>query len=170
MKRTIASTLLVLSLTASALAAAPPTPVPGGANQAAGVAGTFGQKLFNGEVRLIPKELRDANAADGLTAPSGQKWVVFTASASNGTARALDMQQFVASIVDASGDTYQAQPDKAKPMGGLYGVPPGGQWKEQISFEVPADFSPAKIVLLPYDRKHQAFRITVRPSDYKSSS
>jgi hypothetical protein len=170
MKRTIASTLLVLSLTASALAAAQPTPVPGGANQAAGVAGTFGQKLFNGEVRLIPKELRDANAADGLTAPSGQKWVVFTASASNGTARALDMQQFIASIVDASGDTYQAQPDKAKPMGGLYGVPPGGQWKEQISFEVPANFSAAKIVLLPYDRKHQAFRITVRPSDYKSSS
>ncbi len=170
MKRTIASAVLVLSVTASALAAASPTPVPGGANQAAGVAGTFGQKLFNGEVRIVPKELRDANAADGLTAAPGQKWVVFTASASNGTAHALDMQQFVASIVDASGDTYQAQPDKAKPMGGLYGVPPGGQWKEQISYEVPADFSPVKIVLLPYDRKHQAFRITVRTSDYKPAS
>jgi len=170
MKRTISSSLLVLSLTASALAAAHPTPVPGGANQAAGVAGTFGQKLFNGEVRLIPKELRDANAADGLTAPSGQKWVVFTATASNGTARAFDMQQFVASIVDANGDTYQVQPDKAKPVGGVYGVPPGGQWKEQILCEVPADFSPVKIVLLPYDRKHQAFRITVRPSDYKTAS
>jgi hypothetical protein len=80
------------------------------------------------------------------------------------------MQQFVASIVNASGDTYQAQPDKVKPMGGVYGVPPGGQWKEQILYEVPADFSPTKIVLLPYDGKHQAFRITVRASDYKTGS
>lgn len=170
MKRTIASSLFVLSVTASALAAASPTPVPGGANQAAGVAGTFGQKLFNGEVRIVPKELRDANAADGLTAAPGQKWVVFTAAASNGTAHALDMQQFVASIVDADGDTYQAQPDKVKPMGGLYGVPPGGQWKEQILYAVPANFAPVKIVLLPYDRKHQAFRITVRATDYKTAS
>jgi hypothetical protein len=55
-------------------------------------------------------------------------------------------------------------------MGGVYGVPPGGQWKEQILYEVPADFSPTKIVLLPYDGKHQAFRITVRASDYKTGS
>jgi hypothetical protein len=161
---------LVLALNAGAAASlSPATPVPGGANQAAGVAGTFGQKLFNGEVRLVPKEIRDANDSDGLTAASGQKWIVFTASASNGTARALDMQQFIASIVDSDGDTFQAQPDKVKPMGGLFGVPPGGRWKEQILYDVPANFSPVKIVLLPYDRKHQAFRITVRAADYAHS-
>lgn len=143
-----------------------PTPMPGGANQAVGVAGTFGQKLFNGEVRLLPRELRNANDGDGVTAASGQKWIVFTASASNGMARALDMQQFDASIVDADGDTHQAQPDKVKPMGGLFGVPPGGQWKEQVLFDVPASFVPAKIVLLPLNRKHEAFRITVRATDY----
>jgi hypothetical protein len=142
------------------------TPVPGGANQASGVAGTFGQKLFNGELRLVPKQIRDAIDSDDLSAASGQKWIVFTASASNGTAHALDMQQFNASIVDADGDTYQAQPDKLKPMGGLYGVVPGGQWKEQIFFNVPSTFVPTKIVLLPYDRKHEAFRITVRAADY----
>jgi hypothetical protein len=167
MKRLSALLALVSALGAAIPArSSPATPVPGGANQAAGVAGTFGQKLFNGEVRLVPKELRDANDSDGLSAASGQKWVVFTASASNGTAHALDMTQFIASIVDSDGDTLQAQPDKVRPMGGLYGVPPGGQWKEQIFFNVPSNFVPTKILLLPYDRKHQAFRITVRAADY----
>ncbi|MBD5603844.1 MAG: hypothetical protein IAI48_01925 [Candidatus Eremiobacteraeota bacterium] len=167
MKRSIASFALVSSLIAgTAASSAAPTPVPGGANQAAGVAGTFGQKLFNGEVRLLPRQLRNANAADDLIVPSGQKWIVFTASASNGTARAFDMTQFNASIVDADGDSIQASPNMLSPMGGVYGVPPGGQWKEQVKFLVPADFVPTKIVLLPYDGKHQAFRITVRPEDY----
>jgi hypothetical protein len=172
MKRTSPLFALILLLGAGAGAAASTahaTPVPGGANQAAGVAGTFGQKLFNGEVRLLPREIRDARDSDGLTAASGQKWIVFTASASNGTAHAFDMTQFIASIVSADGDTLQAQPDKLKPVGGVYGVPPGGQWKEQIMFIVPADFVPAKIVLLPYNRKHEAFRITVRPTDYAHS-
>jgi hypothetical protein len=170
MKRTIALLAFVLPLGAGAATlSSPATPVPGGANQAAGVAGTFGQKLFNGEVRLVPKELRDANDADGLTAASGEKWIVFTASASNGTPHALDMQQFIASIVDADGDTFEAQPDKLKPVGGLFGVPPGGQWKEQISFDVPTNVIPVKIVLLPYNRKHEAFRITVRAADYAHS-
>jgi hypothetical protein len=167
MKRTIALLALVVSLSARATAtSSPPTPLPGGANQASGVAGTFGQKLFNGEVRLIPREIRDANDSDNVTAASGQKWIVFTASASNGTAHALDMQQFTASIVDSDGDSIQAQPDKVKPMGGVFGVPPGAQWKEQVLFVVPADFIPAKLVLLPNDRKHPAFRITVRVADY----
>ena len=170
MKQTIAFLALLGSFGAgAATAATSPTPIPGGANQAAGVAGTFGQKLFNGEVRLVPKQIRDANDADDLSAASGQKWIVFVASASNGTTHALDMQQFDASIVNTDGDTYQAQPDKLKPVGGVFGVPPGGQWKEQIAFEVPSNFVPAKIVLLPYDKKHQAFRITVRDSDYPHS-
>ena len=156
------------ALTVSGVAwAAAPTPVPGGANQAVGVAGTFGQKLFNGQVRLVPRQLRNAVDADGLSAVPSQKWIVFTASASNGTAHAFDMSQFIASIADANGDTHQAQPDKVKPMGGVYGVPPGVQWQEQIFFDVPAAFVPAKIVLLPFDRKHGAFRVTVRASDYK---
>ncbi len=167
MRRTITLLALVAALSARAAASSSPaTPLPGGANQASGVAGTFGQKLFNGELRLIPREIRNANDSDNLMAASGQKWIVFTASASNGTAHALDMQQFTASIVDADGDSIQAQPDKVKPMGGVFGVPPGGQRKEQVLFVVPADFIPTKLVLLPYDRKHPAFRITVRDADY----
>jgi hypothetical protein len=169
MKRTTALCALALTLCASAAALSSPTPIPGGANQAAGVAGTFGQRLFNGEIRLLPRDLRDASESDGLMAATGKKWIVFTASASNGTAHALDMQQFTASIADSDGDTLQAQPDKVKPMGGVFGEPPGGQWKEQVMFDVPLDFVPVKIVLLPYDGKHPAFRITVRPGDYAHS-
>lgn len=143
------------------LARATPTPIPGGANQANGVQGSIGDKLFNGEVRLQPTEIRYATDADGFTNTADQRWIVFTANASNGTHKALDMQQFNASIVDAQGNTIQAQPDKVRPTGGVYGVPPGGGWKEQIFFEVPTNFVPDKIVLQPYDGKHPVFRISV---------
>ena len=170
MTRVTALCAMVFALSAGGAAlSSTATPVPGGANQASGVAGTLGDKLFNGEIRLVAKEIRNANDADGLTAASGQKWLVFNASASNGTAHALDMQQFVASIADSDGDTFQAQPDKVKPMGGVFGVPPGGQWKEQILFNVPSDVVPVKIVLLPNDRRHQPFRITIRAQDYAHS-
>jgi len=148
----------------AALASGTPTPIPGGANQANGVAGTIGSKLFNGEVRVQPAEIRFATDADGVTSTSDQRWIVFTASASNGTHKPLDMQQFNASIVDAQGNTIQAQPDKVRPTGGVYGVPPGGGWKEQIFFLVPTSFVPDKIVLQPYDGKHPVFRISIAPN------
>jgi hypothetical protein len=166
MKRIIVLAALCAGAVAAGAYAATPTPIAGGANQAAGVAGTFGDKLFNGEVRLTPRTVRNATPQDGLTSADGQKWVVFTAAAGNGTGKDLDMQQFTASVADADGDTYQAQPDKVKPIGGVFGVPPGGKWNEQILFDVPATFNPVKIVLRPYDGKHPAFRITVRASDY----
>lgn len=153
------------SVTAAALAAATPTPVPGGSNQASGVQGALGSKLFNGEVRLQPTEIRYAVASDGFTDTSDQRWIVFTANASNGTHKPLDMTQFIASIVDAQGNSIQAQPDKTRPVGGVYGVPPGGGWKEQIFFLVPKDFAPNKVVLQPYDGKHQVFRISIGPND-----
>jgi len=154
----------------TAAAAAAPTPVPGGANQAEGVPTVFGKPAFNGEVRLTPRTLRDATASDGFTAPSGQKWLVFQATGANGTAKALDMPQFVASIVNADGESYAAQPDKLLPMGGVYGVAPGGGWREQVAFQVPADFVPTKIVLLPANKKHPAFRISVASKDYHAAS
>ena len=162
--------LFALALGAAGGAVANPTPVPGGANQADAVAGVFGRAAFNGEVRLTPRELRDGVAADGYTAPAGMKWLVFTATGANGTKQPLDMQQFVASIIDANGESVAAQPDKLLPVGGVFGVAPGGGWREQIAFLVPAAFGPAKIILLPYDKKHKAFRITVGANDYKRST
>jgi len=157
---------IVLSM---GVAAADPTPIPGGSNQAIGVTGTIGSTLFNGEVRLKPTELRDATPADGMVTSSDKKWLVFTATASNGMHRTLNMVQFIASISDADGNTLQAQGDKVHPTGGIFGTPPGGAWKEQVFFDVPAQFTPAKIVLAPYDGKHPVFRITIRPQDYHRS-
>jgi hypothetical protein len=162
----ICGAIVVLGPCVAAAQPASPTPTPGGANQASGVEGTFGEKLFNGEVRLEPRSLRDASPADGFSATPGNRWLVFRARASNGTPRNFSMTQFIASIVDASGDTIQAQPDKVRPVGGVYGVPPGGAWDEQIFFLVPDSFKPSKIVLAPYDGKRPVFRITVRPEDY----
>lgn len=165
MKQLVLCLAIAVSAAAAARAGATPTPVPGGANQASGVQGAIGAKLFNGEVRLQPTEIRYATAADGFSDVTDQRWIVFSATASNGTHKPLDMSQFIASIVDAQGNTIQAQPDKVRPMGGVYGVPPGGGWKEQIFFLVPKDFVPDKVVLQPYDGKHGVFRISIASND-----
>lgn len=163
---TTISLLFALSLGAATAVSASPTPVPGGANQAEGVPTTFGKAAFNGEVRLTPRQLRDATAADDYIAPTGQKWVVLLATAANGTSKSLDMQQFVASIVNADGESVAADPDKINPIGCACGIAPGAGWREKIAFLVPTDFKPVKIIVIPYDRKHKAFRITVGPNDY----
>lgn len=168
--RITAIVAMLLSLGTGVAANAAPTPEPGGANQAAGVAATFGHVAFNGEVRLTPRQLRDATAADGYTPSPGQKWLIFNATGSNGTKKPLSMQQFSATIVNGNGESVAAQPDKVLPIGGVYGIAPGGGWKEQVFFEIPADFVPVKIVLVPADGKHKAFRVTVRPADYKPAS
>ena len=168
--RITASLAIIYVLMSGGAAVAAPTPVPGGANQAEGVPVVFGKPSFNGEVRLTPRTVRDATSADGFTAPTGQKWLVFQATAANGMKKPLDMQQFVASIVNADGESYTAQPDKLLPMGGVYGIAPGAGWREQVAFQVPADFVPVKIVLLPADKKHAAFRIAVGPSDYHAAT
>src|ERR1700736_4731766 len=143
--RVVLSALLLLAI--GGAASAKPTPEPGGANQANGVTAVFGRAAFNGEIRLTPRTLRDATASDAYSAAPGTKWIIFTATASNGTKKALDMQQFVASIVNANGESVAAQPDKVLPIGGVYGIAPGGGWKEQVAFDVPSDFVPAKIIL-----------------------
>jgi hypothetical protein len=167
--RLTALTLILLLLSSAGAAGAKPTPEPGGANQVNAVAATFGKPAFNGVVRLTPRELRDARASDGYIAMDGMKWIVFTATANNGTKRALDMQQFAASLVDANGESMAAQPDKVLPIGGVFGVAPGAGWKEQIAFLVPAGFVPVKILLLPAEPKRKAFRITIGAADYKAA-
>jgi len=162
--------LFALTLGSAGAVLASPTPVPGGANQAEGVPTTFGKAAFNGEVRLTPRQLRDSNATEDFISPSGQKWIVLYATASNGTKKSLDMQQFVASIVNADGESYTADPDKINPVGCACGIAPGAGWRERIAFLVPTDFKPVKILVLPYDRKHKAFRITVGANDYKPAA
>lgn len=147
--------------------AAQPTPEPGGANQARAVAGSLHVTLFNGQTRLRNMTFGkpDGSAAESYTDDSGTKWLAFRALMSNGTPQVLTMMQFSASIVDGDGVAMPAQPDKVRPMGAVTGIPPGGAWKEAIFFNVPPDFKPVKIVLVPSDTHYKAFRITLAPAD-----
>jgi hypothetical protein len=167
--RTLSSTTIAASLAAALLAPtfAAPTPVPGGANQAAGVTGSLHSTLFNGQVRVrkmqITKLTQTGDEVYGEI--PGQRWIVFRALMSNGTSRPSDFQQFSASIADADCVSVDAQPDKVRPMGAVTNIAPGGAWRENILFPIPADFKPVKIVLVSADKHYKAFRISVAPSD-----
>lgn len=156
-----------VTLTVCGPAAATPTPVPGGANQAAAVAGGLHSTLFNGLVRVRNMTLGKLNGTSTEDYPdtADVHWIAFRALMSNGTAKPLDMLQFSASIVDADGIAVPAQPDKVRPMGMVSNIPPGGAWRESILFAVPKDFKPAKIVLIQSNTHYKAFRITLAPGD-----
>jgi hypothetical protein len=147
--------------------AAQPTPEPGGANQASGVAGSLQATLFNGQTRVRKMTLGKPNGTpdESYADSADTKWLVFRALMSNGTARVLDMTQFSASIVDGDGVAVAAQPDKVRPIGSVTNIPPGGAWKETILYNVPSDFVPVKIVLVPADHRYKAFRISLAPTD-----
>jgi hypothetical protein len=165
-KPTILTLGALLVLTAPVFAATP-TPEPGGANQARGVEGGMAATLFNGQTRLRKMAIGkpDGSANENYSNTSDTKWLAFRALMSNGTSQVLTINQFSASIVDGDGITVAAQPDKVRPMGAVTGMPPGGAWKESVLFNVPADFKPVKIVLVPADVHYETFRITLTPAD-----
>jgi hypothetical protein len=152
---------------ATQVAAAQPTPEPGGANQAQGVAGSLHGTLFNGQARVRKMTLGKPNGSvdESYADTADTKWIVLRALMSNGTSTVLTMSQFSASIIDGDGIAVAAQPDKVRPIGAVTGIPPGGAWKESVLFNVPVDFKPVKIVLVPADRHYKAFRITLLPAD-----
>jgi hypothetical protein len=147
--------------------AAQPTPEPGGANQAHGVAGTLHVTLFNGQTRVRQMSFGkpDGSVNESYADTADTKWLAFRALMSNGTSQVLTMTQFSASLVDGNGIAEAAQPDKVRPMGAVTGIPPGGAWKETVIFNVPADFKPVKIVLVPSDSHYKAFRIALTAAD-----
>jgi hypothetical protein len=150
-----------------AAAAAQPTPEPGGANQNRGVAGSLGAVLFNGQVRVRRMSLGkpDGSTSESYANDAQMKWIAFRALVSNGMPHVLATDQFSASMVDADGVAVAAQPDKVRPVGAITGIPPGGAWKESVLFNIPADFVPVKIVLVPADAHYKTFRITLAPAD-----
>lgn len=147
---------------------AKPTPEPGGAGQASAVAGTLHDaSLFNGQVRVRKMKITKVAQSPEESYPDadGQRWLVFRALMSNGTAGPSDIEQFSASIVDADGVSFPAQPDKVRPAGLIANVAPGGAWRENVLFQVPSDFKPVKVVLVAGSPHYKAFRISVAPED-----
>jgi len=94
--------LLAFVLGGGGAVAAAPTPVPGGANQRAGVSGAMDQVLFNGKLRLQGMSLKDATPADTVRPSTGQRGLVFRVLVSNGTKRA-DHGYFNTQLADTDG-------------------------------------------------------------------
>jgi hypothetical protein len=157
---------LLGSETTPASAVPTPTPVPGGANQKAGVSGTLAQVLFNGKLRLRAMSLKDPVATDNMHANNpGDRPLVLHAIVSNGTQHE-DHGFFNATLADANGITVTG-----RPLDEGWGLEQGTAARIRMGFSVPADFVPTKLVLSKASAPNDpAFRITIRPGDVPAAS
>ncbi len=154
--------------TRSAPARANVTPEPGGSNQIAGInASLHTASIFNGQVRIRKMRLTkiDRSLDEAYPDGDGKRWIVFRAIMSNGTTKPSDIEQFSATIVDVDGISVAAQPDKVRPAGMVTNIAPGGAWRESILFEIPSDFKPVRIVLVPGAAHVKAIRIAIVAED-----
>lgn len=152
----------VFALVAQAMAA---TPVPGGANQIAGVNGKMNQTLFNGMIRWKMTAIREPVPADNLGDPhSGMRWLVFVAKCSNGLhGTYIGLPQVT--LLDAQDNSYHSEDHNTSPA--PVNVIQGQAWNERLAVEVPADFAPTKAVITdPANALHfKAMRIAISPKD-----
>ncbi len=159
---TLSSMLLASVLGGDALLAdAAPTPVPGGANQTAGVSGSLSQTLFNGTLRIKSMSLKDAVPADHINpnAP-GERALVFRAIVSNGI-KHEDHGYFDASLADANGITIAG-----RPLDSGWSLEPGAAAHVVNGFSVPRDFVPVRLVLIESAHpKARAFRIAIHANE-----
>ncbi len=158
--------ILAFLLGGDAVLAAPPTPVPGGANQTSGVSGTFSNVLFNGTLRLRKMTLGDATPEDKMHGNAAtDRPLVFRAIVSNGT-KHENHGYFDASLSDADGITIAG-----RPLDDGWSLEPGAAARTTLGFSVPANFVPVKLVLIQAAAPNKkAFRITIRPSDLAAAS
>ena len=145
--RPLALTALACGLSASSAVAAPPTPVPGGANQVNALSGAAGQTLFNGIVRFKVVELRDATAADHPEAalPGPDKRVmVMTVLVRNG-AHANFAELLNYTLADADDVTFQIPSYLIKPN--PLNIIQGGAARQRSLFLVDTAFHPTKLIV-----------------------
>lgn len=148
----------------AAVAHATSNPIPGGANQTAGVSGNMSQVLFNGKLRLRGMSLREAAPGEHysqLTPPAdGQRAIILRMIVSNGTHRE-NHGYFNATLADANGITITGSV-----LDDGWDLQPGAAARVSIGFIVPRDFVPSRIILIQAAEPHpQAFRIAIRPGD-----
>ena len=139
--------IAVLTAVSSAAGVAASTPPPGGANQAAGVEGTFGHPVFNGFVRIKPVYFGPPRANDTLPAwgkdapPTDKQALIFVGVISNGRATPyIDDPSF--KLADADGilaDTRAMDPD-------TFNLPQAAASRVTVVFWAPKDFVPHHIL------------------------
>lgn len=145
--RPLVLTAFACALGASSAAAAPPTPIPGGANQVNALSGAAGQTLFNGIVRFKVVELRDATAADHPEAalPGPDKRVmVMTALIRNG-AHANFAELLSYTLADNDDVTFEIPGYLIKPS--PLNIIQGGAARQRALFLVDTAFHPTKLVV-----------------------
>jgi hypothetical protein len=158
--RTIAlAGLVAFCVPCGSLAA--PTPVPGGANQIAGVSAVFPATVFNGFVRIKPQYFGPARPQDGVTeTPSnpGTQVLTFTGILSNGkTVPYMDNPLIVLS--DANGVAIDAR--SVEPNGIILQQAAGANLK--VIFWAPADFVADHLTYTCQSARCQAIRIVFKP-------
>lgn len=166
--------ILVLALgfglvTLAPQTAAAATPPPGGANQSDAVEGGVKQTLFNGEVRMRIVALRIGTDAerDAVSPPEEQKVIVLTCTLNNGTHESFN-GVFDYALADADGVVVDAESRYVVPNPPP-GAPPAGGWRETVSFIVPKDYAPRKLVVTQTAKTNtndlaKAFRWTIDPA------
>jgi hypothetical protein len=142
---------------------------PGGAYQVEAAEGVVNQTLFNGEVRLRVADLHNATDAqrDDVSPGDGQKVIVLTCTMRNGTHENFN-GVFEYALADAAGVVVSAESRYIVPNPPP-DAPPGGAWRETVSFVVPQDYQPKKLVVTQTVKTNsndaaKAFRVTIDPS------
>lgn len=135
---------------------AKPTPVPGGANQAAGVQATYPQPVFNGFVRIKPQYFGPPRPQDTIaeTPADGRQVLVFSGVISNGQTKPY-MDDPSILLSDADGITADTR--SIEPNGIILQQAAGA--KLYVVFWAPKDFVPDHIVFTCQSTKCKPIRI-----------
>jgi hypothetical protein len=151
------ATIALATLLVPLGAGAKPTPVPGGANQAAGVQTTYPQPVFNGFVRIKPQYFGAPRAQDTITetpADPNLRVLVFSGIISNGRSQPyMDDPSILLSDADGvTADTRGVQPN------GII-LQQAAAAKLYVVFWAPKDFVPDHIVFTCQSTKCKPIRI-----------
>jgi hypothetical protein len=145
---------------------AAPTPVPGGANQVNALSGTFGQTVFNGEIRMTPSDLRIAPAADVNayypgTLAAGTKVLAFTILIRNGT-----QDEFRGLFNYTLADKDDVVTPGAATHPGLVSILQGAATRQEAIVPVDPSFVPVKLIVQcgACGPKFRAMRFTIPAS------
>jgi hypothetical protein len=152
-----------------------PTNKPGGTYQANAVSGGFNVWLTDGVVaiRVTSFAAPPAKSYGIYSIGADKHYMIVKATLRNVGKTTASETWYTPSLADASGVTIGPEnvpnisttadiPEIVSLNGTAYNIKPQGTWKLQIPFAVPNDFTPAKLVLLPYAKgAWKAFRITL---------
>lgn len=106
--------------------------------------------------------LRAGTSSDTRTAGPGEKVVIFTCLASNGTNK-MRIGYLGAQLADADGVTVN---EASAPLESSYELLPGAAAHQTIPFVVKVDFMPVKILIMEKANGQQpVFRIDLKPTD-----